>query len=211
MDEMKNQQESQHSQTRALQGKVAALEHDNRNLSQALEQQQRFMESVDTEQRKHNLIITGVSEVQGMKSGQGTEATTDAEKINLILGRIDHRDVAIDHVQRLGKPPVIDQLNTSSRPPRPRPLKVVLRTALDRRAILADTKKLKSAGPDLASVYVKKDIHPGVQREVRRLKNTVKTEREKAENTGRDIQYDWKNRCVTVDNMIVDSFQPSFF
>jgi hypothetical protein len=60
-------------------------------------------------------------------------------------------------------------------------------------------------------VYIKKDTHPGIRREMKRLRDTEKREKEKPENQGRTVTYDWKACCVKVDGIIVDSYRPSFF
>ena len=44
-----------------------------------------------------------------------------------------------------------------------------------------------------------------------KIKKVEKTEKGKPENIGRHVQYDWKERCVTIDDHIIDSFNPSFF
>ena len=38
----------------------------------------------------------------------------------------------------------------------------------------------------------------------------VKEEKQKPGNTGVDIKYDWKNRVITRDGVIIDRFRPSF-
>ena len=95
--------------------------------------------------------------------------------------------------------------------PRPRPIKVELKYANERQNILRDTNKLKLAGEMMKKMYVKRDTHPGITRELKRLKDVEKREKEKPENQGKTVQYDWKQRCVMVDNVIVDKYQPTFF
>ncbi len=92
-----------------------------------------------------------------------------------------------------------------------RPLKVALHPDTDRRKILESTHKLKNAGPILSKVYIKKDVHPGIRKEMKRLRDTEKREREKPDNQGRTVLYDWKARCVKVDGIIVDTYKPTFF
>ena len=59
--------------------------------------------------------------------------------------------------------------------------------------------------------YIKKDIHPGVRRELKRLADAEKAERAKPENQGRAVEYDKSMRTLSIDGVVVDKFQPSFF
>lgn len=70
---------------------------------------------------------------------------------------------------------------------------------------------MKTAGEPLSKVYLKKDTHPGIRREMKRLRDVEKREKEKPENQGRNVWYDWKERNVTVDNLIIDTYRPTFF
>ena len=45
-------------------------------------------------------------------------------------------------------------------------------------------------------VYVKKDVHPLVRKELSRLREVEKRERDKPENQGRNVRYDYKERKV---------------
>ena len=113
-------------------------------------------------------------------------------------------------IQRLGIKSEQEQRQPGS--PRSRPIKVVLKNADDRKKILESGRKLKEENgrQDLQRIFLKMDTHPGVRRE-QRLRNIQWQERQKPENRGRNVRYDWKNRCVMVDNHIVDTFRPNFF
>ena len=88
---------------------------------------------------------------------------------------------------------------------------VTLNTPQQRDTIIATSKELKNAGPTYSRVYINKDIHPVVRREVGRLKKLAKDENNKSENSGVNITYDAKNRVVKRDNVIIDRFTPKFF
>ena len=180
-------------------------ESQNVLLQNTVQQQQRYLESIDFDRRKNNMIITGVAEdAPLMKKSTSEPATTDIEKIEEILEVINHNDVTIEDIHRLG------EKQTGPRA-RPRPIKVILNDAKNRGNILRDSKKLKTAGETLSKVYINKDTHPGILREQKRIRAVEKREKEKPENAGRSVRYDWKQRCVMIDDHIIDTFKPSFF
>ena len=80
-----------------------------------------------------------------------------------------------------------------------------------RDAIIAKAKELNNAGPSYSRVYIKKDIHPVVRKEIGRLRKRVKDEKAKSENEAANIVYDAKNRTVTRNGIIIDRFTPKFF
>lgn len=160
-----------------------------------IEQQQRFMEQLDARDRSHNLIITGVKENQNLRT-----ATTDREKCNMIFGMMDLPEMQFDE-KRLGK-----QVEG-----RARPILVTLKPGEDRNKILSNTKKLKQSGDDFKDIYVKKDTHPAVRKEWKRLFDAKREEEQKAENAGVAITMDFKQRALLRDGVIIDKWRPSFF
>ena len=78
-------------------------------------------------------------------------------------------------------------------------------------SILKESKKLKTANDQLKRVYLKKDIHPGINREINTLRFVEKQEKAKPENEGRVVIFDQKERCVKIDDIIIDTFHPNFF
>jgi hypothetical protein len=191
--------------TDSLEVKVSRLEQENNTLKEALGSQQRFLESVDFDRRRHNLIITGLSETSDLlHTESGVALSTDQDKIEHILGVIGQADIEVNKIQRLG-----DQ-STNHRS-WPRPIKVVLTNDTDRKKILQAAKHLKTTNDQLAKVYLKRDTHPGIRKEMNRLRDVEKKEKAKAENQGRNVRYDPKQRCVMVDDVVIDTYQPSFF
>ena len=59
-------------------------------------------------------------------------------------------------------------------------------------------------------IYIKKDLHYTVRKELNRLKKRERQEKLNARNEGVDIKFDWKERVLKMDGMIVDRFKPSF-
>ena len=191
--------------TDSLEGKVARLEHENTTLKETLGSHQCFLESVDFDQRRHNLIITGITESSDeLQNETGVVLSNDQDKLDYILGVIGQTDIELNKIQRLGE-------HSTTPRPWPRPLKVVLKNEADRKKILQTAKHLKTANEQLAKVYIKRDTHPGIRKEMNRLCDIEKKEKGKAENQGRNIRYDYKQRCVMVDNVVIDTYRPSFF
>ena len=166
---------------------------------QIIHQQQLYLEAQDNRERRCNLVITGLSEVAD------NVGADDAEKLRTFLTKAkcpSTIDPAGYTVRRLGQP----------NPDRGgRPLHVICETQKQRDAIIATAKELKNAGTSFSRVYIKKDQHPVVRKEIGRLRKKAKDEAGLAENTGTIVVYDPKNRIVTRDGVIIDCFTPKFF
>ena len=73
-------------------------------------------------------------------------------------------------------------------------------------------KNLKTAaGGCFSKIYVKKDVHPLVRRELNRLREVEKREKEKPENQGMNVHYNNVCREIMVNGRVVDQFRPAFF
>ena len=94
---------------------------------------------------------------------------------------------------------------------RKRPILLVVENQERRNAILDKAKNLKGAGPPFSNIYIKKDIHPAVRKELGRLRRREKEERDKPENQGTNIKYDAKERVLLRDGVIIDRYTPNFF
>ena len=78
-----------------LEKRVGELEIENKDLSQTIQHQQKFLESLDYDQRKHNMIMMGLGETEPIITEDEVELTTDAGKINHILRKIGQNDIGI--------------------------------------------------------------------------------------------------------------------
>ena len=105
-----------HAEKDSLNEEIQSLKSSNCILTVA--HQQRFLESLDAEKRACNLIATGVSENDDIAFGDDT-ASTDEEKVSLILNKTGHDKANITSIQRLGQRR--EGINN-----RNRPLKVIL-------------------------------------------------------------------------------------
>ena len=88
---------------------------------------------------------------------------------------------------------------------------VTVPTPQIRDSIIAASKELRNADEPYTRVYINKDTHPVVRKEIGRLKKRVKDENAKVENHGVEIVYDAKKRTVTRNGTIIDRFSPRFF
>ena len=126
-----------------------------------------------------------------------------------VVSAMELEDAGVKSVERL------DVLRPAGKTPAGRPhqrvVKVVLKNQSDRHGILENAKKLKQAGDTTQCLYVNKDVHLLVRKELNRLREVEKREKDKPENQGRNVRYDYKERKVYVDNAVVDSYQGSFF
>ena len=196
LDEVRQQR----AERDALQARADVLAQENVTMRQALAQQQRFLEYLDAGRRASDIIMTGIPEDSLLRDGDD-EAHTDEQKVALVLAKLESGRVETSSISRLGKN-VVGRI---------RPIKMTLRDPKDRQGILANTAKLKQAGDNFRSIYVKRDMHPAFRKEWGRLREAEKRERERPENQGKEVTFDRAKRQVIVDGVVIDHFQPTFF
>lgn len=174
------------------------LREENSIMRKAIAQQQQFIESLDHTNRAKDLIITGVPEDECLSDGN-QNAYTEQQKCEMIFRKIE-QDATIENIQRLG----------TRQGDRSRPMKVTVLTSAQRNAIIGDAKKLKNRqnfNDIFNKIFIKKDQHPLIRQEWKRLYETKKRESENPENFGLTVEIDRKNRTVLVNGRVVDSFQ----
>lgn len=184
---------------------IKGLRVEVKNLSTRLDDayttihhQQLFLEYLDGKERRNNIVITGLHEETDEMG------STDVEKIKTVLDVTRYSepfDVSEWSIRRLG------QQNSGKK----RPIHITVSSPQQRDNILKVAKNLKQAGGNMASVYIKKDTHPAVRKEYARIKKREKEEKDKPANAGTNIEYDWKNRVLMRDGLIIDRFMPRFF
>lgn len=183
--------------------KVAKIQKENQDLRKALTYQQSFLESIDHGLRARVAIITGVPESDVLKvrcEGEDRTANTEQAKVKLLLHSIGHPSPRCEKIERLGREP-----NGRSRP-----IKLILGSQQERDAIVANAKKLKDRQNHdnvTNSIFIKKDQHPLIRQEWRRLYESKKKEIDKPENNGCFVELDRLSRTVKVNGQVVDSFQ----
>ena len=80
---------------------INCLKADNRHLTQTLFVHQKYLERMEANKRANNVIMTGVSEDN--LNDEDRVASSDQEKVKLILIKINIQGIEIDSVERLGK------------------------------------------------------------------------------------------------------------
>ena len=161
-------------------------------------QQQMFMESLDARDRRRKIIITGVSEVEDILGWD------DHSKVRRILDEVgcdEASDFMNWEIKRLG------QENDR----RMRPILIVLNDKRQRNKILDKAKNLKGKHEPFSSIYVKKDTHPAIRKELGRLRKRERDEKYKPENEGVNIFYDKQRRVLLRDGLVIDRYAPSYF
>ena len=164
-----------------------------------INQQNYFLESLDAKERVRNLVVTGV------KEEADSLGRTDEEKVKSIIEAAGYTDTINPEtwtVRRLGQPD--DR--------RKRTLHVQVENQGQRNAILrmAMARNLKEKGDKFTRVFIKKDIHPASRREMMRLKNRQREEKEKPDNQGVQIEYDWHDRVLLRDGVVINKYFPNF-
>ena len=180
-----------------LKQEVTRLSEKLDNAHKVIHQQQLFLESLDGRDRRHNLIATGVAE-DADELGNG-----DIEKISNIMEAAEcgEEDRSRWSMKRLG------QRDDRSK----RLILITVNDQNQRDSILRKAKNLKNAQQPASTVYIKKDVHPAMRKETARLRKREREEKEKVENVDVNITYDWKNRVLTRDGVIIDRFMTHFF
>lgn len=162
------------------------------------------MESLEAKDRSRNLIFTGLSE-ESNEIGDN-----DYGKIKYILNKLKLTSISTDEfiLKRLGTvyPESHEKYNADYK----RPLKVQVPTTDIRKQILENKDELKKI-TELKKIYVKKDTHPTIRKELKRIYDKEKEEKDKPENAGVEINYDHKRRVLYRGGQVIDRFNPNYF
>lgn len=157
-----------------------------------LAKQQRYLEVLDRKERENNLIVTGVpDESESLEGG-----TSDEDKLRNIWAKVGVNEEIQSH-RRLG-----ERGDRNQR----RAILVTVASKIVRDKILEKTRKLKDAGDEFNRIYVKKDVHPSIRKEWKRLFDAEKTEKERPENAGCVVRFDKRERKLYVDKNVIDSW-----
>ena len=124
-------------------------------------------------------------------------------KINNILRKIGQNDIGISSIQRLGK----ECSNVGPQREQPRPIKLALKFSFQRKEILQAARNLHGEAAPLSCIFIKKDTHPDISRKYKRLRDVERRQKEKQ---GREIKYDHTTHTVNTDDMVIDTFRPTF-
>ncbi len=128
-------------------------------------------------------------------------AAHDEEKISKILSKLGVDSVSGTH-RRLG--------NNTTLGTRRRPILFTLADEGQRSTILDNANRLKTSGDNYNKIYAKKDVHPCVRREWRRLRAET-TEKAPPENAGCAVLLDTREGKLYRDADVIDSWNLQFF
>lgn len=183
------------------------LRSEHKELVDIVAGHQRIFEKLDAKERAQKLIVMGVSESDWQQDeGDGTTSTivdNDKSKLDLIFDTISCTDDADGYeFQRLGA--------ARDNQLQPRNILVTLPTDESRTKILENAKLLNPTGEPYKSVRLKKDSHPCLRAEWKRLFESFDIEKKKPENSRANMEFDKRKRVITRDGVIIDSFMAHF-
>ena len=165
--------------------------------AEILEKQQRYLEILDRKERQNNLIVTGVPDENESLDG----ATTEEDKLKKIWSKVGVH-VEMQFHRRLGRR---DDRNSR------RAILVTLAGKSIRDRILETTIQLKNAGGDYNRIYIKKDVHPSIRKEWKRLYDAERAEKERPENAGCEVRLDARERKLYRDGVVIDTWNLQSF
>ena len=195
LKELRRKSEDQGLEVKRVDQKV--IEH-----GKVLAAHQKFMEDLDAEKRAKHMIVLGLTEEDG--DGEQEEGEDEREKFLGIVDTIgvQRNEVQIEYVERLGQ-------RNEGQGQRNRPLKITFGHSSMRNKVLKNSYKLKDQpeGSVYKKVFLKKDQHPDVRLEEKRLYEVFKAERNKPENGDKEVVFNRKTRVVTVNGEEIDRFK----
>ena len=168
--EIKNDLEKK---TKSYDNKITLLEADSKKkqeridlLESTIVEMQKFINKIDHDDRKANIIVTGLSEntVDPLpnEGDDVTPLTNDTDKIKALIASIaqgEHFDVSSWEISRIGRPKEGSN----------RAVKIVTPSSDVREKVLSIASCLKSR-PKWTKVFIKKDLHPVYAKENQRIR-----------------------------------------
>lgn len=193
---------------KAHDNRLKLLETDNAkkqeridNLESTVVEMQKFINRIDHDERKANIIITGLSEdaIEAPPDVHGAIATlhNDTNKVKVLIKSIagnENFDVENWQISRIGQ---VRQGST-------RAMKVVTTSAEEREKVLPLSSKLKSLPEPWSKVYVKKDLHPVYSKENRRIRKKRFDLQTQFTNNNEQREVKIVNGQLQVDGVTVD-------
>ncbi len=172
--------------------------------AEIIAKQQQYLEYVDRKEREGNVVILGVPDEHESLEG----AVTDEQKLDKIWTAMGVGGVVGVHRRLRGG---ARQDGAAGAQPRQRPILLTLADKNQRAALLDNASRLKTCGDNFSRIYVKKDVHPSVRKEWRRLRDVEAAEKAKPENVGCVIRLDTRERKVYKDDTVIDAWNAQFF
>ena len=187
-----------------------------KTMKETVAAQQKTLEDLQQDKRAKNIIITGVPEPDGAPSAVDARKA-DQSAIDRILAAVECPGIAPARVTRLGKKQERDPNDQeltlpdigNRQQPLPRPLLVTLSSPTDVRSVLTNTKELKNHA-SYSKVYIKRDEHPLIRQEWKRLRAVARKEKAAPINAACEIKLDYKKKAVTRNGEIIHEFVSPF-
>ena len=187
---------SDHQETTRIQ--FAEFKQQMVKQNEIIAKQQVYLERQDSKERECNLVILGVPEANESLDG----ATSDRDKINKIWEAAGIRS-NVKSIRRIG---------SNHDGSRRRPIIAEVESKTDKDTALDKGKDLKTHSNEIYHrIYVKKDQHPSVRQEWKRLHTVFTTEKERPGNEGCDIQFNFRERKVYKNGVIIDQWNMQNF
>lgn len=183
-----------------LRGEFGDLKKENTEMKEQMtkqgeiiSRQQAFLERIDQKERSQNLIIVGVPE---------DDDEPDGDKVEQIIAKVNDgiggqaTVVTVKKMKRIG----------TRDDDKVRPLLVTVGSEDERNEIVKKARECTS----MRGVRLKKDCHPSVRAEWKRLFDVKKAEETKAENAGKVVTVNLRKRNVTIDDRVIDTWKQPF-
>lgn len=195
--ELKQSIKSITSPNSVINRKIKDLEDQVNKQSEVIMQQQHFLEAVDRRERETKQVVLGVPEEEEVLGG----AVSEEEKIRKVWNVMEEEFKICSH----------HRLNRKVQHGRKRPILVTVESKQVRDSVLSKTRKLKDATAPFDRIYVKKDVHPSVRKEWKRLRDAEDAEKQRPENEGRVTRLDVRERKLYCDEVVIDRWNPAPF
>ena len=166
---------------------------DVTNLSKTINAHQKSLQTMYEKEREKHIIATGVKE-----NGD----VSDADNIRMIFDVINCTHISPVTVSRLGK--------ERGKEDPPRPILIVLTNTNERQQVLDCARSLKGAGTEYATIFLKKDLHPDIRKEWKRMRDVCRAEKVKPKNGGCKIFIDYKQGVLKIDDTVIDRYRSPF-
>ena len=165
--------------------------------AEVISKQQQYLEAIDRKEREKNIVITGVPDENEALDG----AISDGDKLNKIWSIVGVNEEIQSH-RRLGAMGIDN---------RRRPILLIVGNKEIRDRILEKARQLKQAGREYEKIFIKKDVHPSIRKEWKRLHDAERAEKGRPENAGCVVRLDTKERKLYRDGVVIDSWNQLSF
>lgn len=178
--------------------KLPIMQNQIDQQARIIKQQKLFLEAVDERKRETKLVVLGVPD----EGDELDEATSDNEKLRKVWSEVSENTRIRGH-RRLGG----RDGNVNSK----RPILVEVESREARDGVLIKASKLKKGGAAYQRIYNKKDVHPGVRNEWKRLREVENLEKNRPETVGCVIRLDPRERKLYRDDVVIDTWNASYY